>query len=92
MTIPAEFNRRAISPIELESRGLTSGTGEIIRYRAINRWDPDDEFDEWAKPVATLTSEAELIVGVTNEQLANCRPSSVVMGEFFTFLKSLQQC
>ena len=57
VTIPAEFNRRAISPIELESRGLTSGTGEIIRYRAVNRWDPEDEFDEWARPMAGLTSE-----------------------------------
>lgn len=74
--------------IQLETSGLTSDTGEIIRYRAVNRWDADDEFDEWAKPVAALSSEAERIVGVTNEQLANCRPSNVVLGEFVTFLKS----
>jgi hypothetical protein len=68
--------------IQLETSGLTSETGEIIRYRAINRWDADDEFDEWAKPVATLSPEAECIVGVTNEQLAGCRPSEVVLAEF----------
>jgi DNA polymerase III alpha subunit (gram-positive type) len=65
--------------IELETSGLTSETGEIIRYRAINRWDPDDEFDEWAKLGAALSPDAECIVGVTNEQLAGCRPSEGVL-------------
>jgi DNA polymerase III alpha subunit (gram-positive type) len=74
--------------IDLEMSGLTPETGEIIRYRAVNRWDSDDEFDEWARPVATLSADAELVLGVTNEQLACCRPSSVVMGEFVTFLES----
>jgi hypothetical protein len=32
--------------IELETSGLTSETGEIIRYRAVNRWDENDEFYE----------------------------------------------
>ena len=72
--------------IQLETSGLTSETGEIIRYRAINRWDPDDEFDEWAKPVAALSPEAECVVGVTNEQLAGCRPSELVLGVFLAFL------
>ena len=31
--------------IQLETSGLTSEKGEIIRYRAINRRD-EDEFDE----------------------------------------------
>ena len=44
--------------IELETSGLTSDTGEVIRYRAINRWDADDEFDEWARPVAALSPDA----------------------------------
>ena len=55
--------------IQLEASGLTSGTGEIIRYRAINRWDEEDEFDEWAKPLVAMSPEAQRIVGVTNEQL-----------------------
>jgi hypothetical protein len=44
--------------IELETSGLTSETGEIIRYRAIHRWDDTDGFDEWAPPVAALSPEA----------------------------------
>jgi hypothetical protein len=32
--------------VQLETSKLTSETGELIRYRAINRWDADDEFDE----------------------------------------------
>jgi DNA polymerase III epsilon subunit-like protein len=71
--------------IDLETSGLTPETGEIIRYRAVNRWDADDEFDEWAKPMAALTPEAERIVGVTNAQLAGCRPSGIVMEEFVAF-------
>lgn len=72
--------------IELETSGLTTGTGEIIRYRAINRWDDTVEFDEWAKPVAALSPEAQHITGVTNEQLSGCRPSKVVLEEFVGFL------
>lgn len=72
--------------IELETSGLTADTGEIIRYRAINRWDETDEFDEWARPLVAMTPDAERIVGVTNEQLAMCRPSAVVLEEFLVFL------
>lgn len=71
--------------IELETSGLTSEKGEIIRYRAINRWDDTDEFDEWAKPVAALSIGAELIVGVTNEQLSGCSPTDVVLAKFLAF-------
>ena len=70
---------------ELETSGLATGTGEIIRYRAINRWDEEDEFDEWARPVAALSPDAERIVGVTNQQLAACRPSELVLTEFVEF-------
>jgi hypothetical protein len=56
--------------IQLERSELTSETGEIIRFRAINRWGQEDEFEEWARPEAAFTSEAQRIVGVTNEQLA----------------------
>lgn len=72
--------------IRLETSGLTHETGEIIHYYAVNRWDEDDEFDEWARPVAALTPLAERVVGVTNEQLANCRPSEVVLEEFLSFI------
>jgi DNA polymerase III alpha subunit (gram-positive type) len=72
--------------IELGTSGLTSETGEIIRYRAINRWDETDEFDEWARPEVALTPEAERIVGVTNEQLAGCRPIEAVLAEFLALL------
>jgi DNA polymerase III alpha subunit (gram-positive type) len=72
--------------IQLETSGLTSETGELIRYRAINRWDPDDEFDEWARPVAALSPEAQRITGVTNEQLVGCRPSEVVFDDFVSFI------
>jgi hypothetical protein len=33
-----------------------------------------------------LTKEAERIVGVTNEQLAGCRPSEVVLEDFSAFV------
>lgn len=67
--------------------GLTSQTGEIIRYRAINRWAEMDEFDEWAQHEIALTLEAECIVGVTKEQLAECRPSAVMLNDLFSFLR-----
>ncbi|RJT25299.1 hypothetical protein D5I55_07710 [Chakrabartia godavariana] len=72
--------------IDFETSALTPEKGEIIHYRAVNRFDPDDEFDEWAKPSRPLSKEAERILGVTNEQLANCRPSAIVLGEFADFL------
>ena len=72
--------------IELETSGLTTGTGEIIRYRAINRWDDTDEFDEWARPSVPLTHEAERIVGGANEQLACCRPSEMVLEDYSAFV------
>ena len=76
--------------IELETSALTPEMGEIIRYRAVNRFDPNDEFDEWAKPSIPLLKEAEQILGVTNDQLAHCRPSSVVSGDFCTFVGKRQ--
>jgi hypothetical protein len=52
--------------IKLETRALTPEKGEIIHFYAVNRWDEDDEFDEWAKPSVALTAEAERILMVTN--------------------------
>ena len=72
--------------IDLETSALTPEKGEIIRYRAVNRWDDDDEFEEWAKPSAPLSWEAERILVVTNEQLAHCRTSVAVMGDFLEFI------
>ena len=65
--------------IELEASALTPEKGEIIHYHAANRWDEDDLFDEWAKPSVPLSAEAEQVIGVTNERLAHCRPTVVVL-------------
>lgn len=72
--------------IQLETSALTPENGEIIHYYAVNRWDENDEFDEWAKPLQALSAEAERILGVTNGQLRYCRPTDVVLDEFRAFL------
>lgn len=72
--------------IDLEMSALTPEMGEIIRYRAVNRWDEDDFFDEWAKPSRPLSAEAERILGVTNEQLAQCRSGNAVLVDFLGFI------
>jgi DNA polymerase III alpha subunit (gram-positive type) len=72
--------------IDLETSALTPEKGEIIHYRAVNRWDEDDFFDEWAKPSIPLSPEAEMIVGTTNERLSHCRPTDVVLTAFLAFL------
>ena len=63
--------------IDLEMSALTPEMGEIIRYRAVNLWDENDEFDEWARPSEPLSAEAEKEIGTTNEYLdqsARCKP------------------
>ena len=72
--------------IDLETSALTPERGEIIRYRAVNRWDEDDEFDEWAKPSRPLSAEAERVLGITNDKLSQCRSVAAVLGEFLDFL------
>ena len=72
--------------IQLETSALIPEKGEIIHYYAVNRWDADDEFDEWAKPLVALSPEAERILGVTNSQLEYCRPTDVVLESFLAFL------
>ncbi len=74
--------------IDLETSAMTPEIGEIIRYRAVNRWDENDEFDEWAKPSRPLSAEAERILGVTNEPLDRCRSSAIVLSEFWHFIRS----
>lgn len=71
--------------IQLETSVLTPEKGEIIHYYAINRWDEDDVFEEWAKPLVALTAEAEAIIGVTNSQLDRCRPTLFVLEDFLAF-------
>jgi hypothetical protein len=71
--------------IKLETSALTPENGEIIHYYAVNRWDENDEFDEWAKPLVALSAEAEAIIGVTNEQLDCCRLTAVVLEDFLAF-------
>lgn len=72
--------------IELETSALTPEKGEIIHYYAVNRWDESDEFDEWARPQHHISPEAERILGVTNDQLAHCRPVELVQNDFLAFL------
>ena len=72
--------------IRLETSALTPEKGEIIHYYAVNRWDENDEFDEWAKPLVALSAEAEAIIGVNNDQLDGCRSTDVVWDEFLQFL------
>lgn len=74
--------------IDLETSALTPEKGEIIRYRAVNRWDESDEFDEWAKPSVALSKEAECILGVTNEQLSQKRDPMDVMQDYIFFILS----
>ncbi|WP_155800003.1 hypothetical protein [Porphyrobacter sp. AAP82] len=71
--------------IELETSALTPEKGEIIHFYAVNRWDEDDVFDEWARPSRPPTAEAERILGVTNEQLAHCRSTGEVQSAFLAF-------
>ena len=71
--------------IQLETSALTPEKGEIIHYYAVNRWDEEDQFDEWAKPSVALSAEAESILGVTNAQLARCCSSAAVMEDFQAF-------
>ena len=73
--------------ITLETSVLTSETGEIIHFYAVNRWDEDDEFDEWARPSRPLTAETERLLGFTNEKLALCRSTDVVLDGFLTFIE-----
>ncbi|MFD1766663.1 hypothetical protein ACFSAG_07385 [Sphingorhabdus buctiana] len=72
--------------IRLETSALTPEKGEIIHYYAVNRWDEDDVFEEWAKPLVALSPEAERILGVTNSQLAHCRSTDIVLNEFWNFV------
>jgi len=72
--------------LNLEMSGLDPTRHEIIRYHAINRWDEDDEFIEYARPSEPLCDLAEEITGIKNADLADCRPSSVVLPEFLAFI------
>lgn len=85
MTLGTRGLRRELI-IDLETSALTPEKGEIIHYRAVNRWDENDEFDEWAKPSVALSAEAERILGVTNDQLAGCRLTHVIFDEFLSFI------
>jgi DNA polymerase III alpha subunit (gram-positive type) len=71
--------------IKLETSALTPEKGEIIHYYAVNRWDEEDEFDEWAKPSLALSADAERVLGVTNSQLECCRSTDVVLQSFKEF-------
>ncbi|WP_395636029.1 hypothetical protein [Sphingorhabdus sp.] len=71
--------------IRLETSALTPQKGEIIHFYAVNRWDENDEFDEWAKPSRPLTAEAERVLGVPNSPLDDCRLTYAVLNDFLAF-------
>ena len=72
--------------IRLETSALTPEKGEIIHFYAVNRWDDEDGFEEWAKPSKPLSPDAEHVLRVKNEQLAQCRPTQNVLDDFLSFL------
>lgn len=73
--------------IRLETSALTPEKGEIIHYYAVNRWDDEDVFDEYARPQHPLSPEADRILGFTNDQLANCQTTDQVLGNFLHFIE-----
>lgn len=72
--------------LDLETSALTPEEGDIVRFRAANFSDPDDEFDEWVKPPRPLSLEAEQVIGTTNDRLAHCRPMHVALADFLDFI------
>lgn len=72
--------------IRCKTSALVPDAGEIIHFYAVNRWDEDDFFDEWAKPSIPLSPDAEQMIGTTNAKLARCRPSDIVLDDFLCFL------
>lgn len=72
--------------IELETSALTPEKGKIIHFYAVNRWDEDDVFDEYARPQRPLSPEDQQILGVTNAQLSRCRTSASVLEAFMRFI------
>lgn len=72
--------------LDLEMSGLDPEQHEIIRFHAVNRWDKEDEFFEFARPSVPLCNEAETITGIKNDQLSQCRPSKVVASDFLSFI------
>ncbi len=84
MTHAAQGMKRDLI-IRFKTSDPNSDEGEIIHFYAVNRWDEDDFFDEWARPSIPLSPEAEQTIGVTNEKLARCRPQTSVLQDFSDF-------
>jgi hypothetical protein len=72
--------------IELDVSVLTPERGEIIHYRAVNRWDEYDEFDDWARPRQPLSPGAEEIVETTNQRLMHRRATEEVVTDITNLL------
>ena len=72
--------------IDIETSGLTPETGDIIRLSAVNRFDPDDDFDEPVKPSRPMLPLAEKLTGTTNAKLARCRSIDAVLPDFLDFI------
>ncbi len=74
--------------IDVES-GSLEHRDDIIRYVAIIEWDGIKTFDEYAKPSYPLSHGAEILTGITNEKLENCRDTILVRQDF---LKAIDGC
>ncbi len=77
-------NRQLI--IDLETSNLNPIDGDIIRFRAVNRFDPDDCFDEWVKPPRPMLPFAEKFIGTTYAKLAHCRSIDAALSDFLDFI------
>ena len=45
-----------------------------------------DAFDQWARPEKPMSAFIERIVGTTNERLARCPPSAMILKDFLDFI------
>ena len=73
--------------VQFSSKCPAPAKGEIIHYYAVNRWDDEDVFDEYARPQHPLSPEADRILGFTDDQLANCQTTDQVLGNFLHFIE-----
>ena len=72
--------------IHLEASGLDPESGDIVRFRAVNRFDPDDELDERAKPSRPMSSGAEEVLGNAGDRSAPSRTMQDALTDFFDFI------
>ena len=72
--------------IDLETSELDPELSGIVRFRIVNRWDEDDEYDEWAKPSKPLSPGAEKVLGIASDRLDLSRPMQDALTDFLDFI------